>query len=502
MSKNSLLELRMLRLRSHDPAPRVGLKCENFKQSCPNGFGDGHNSYAHTMAWFLDHLYVGTTRANLCMVKVFRDDHYRFLDEGWPVECPDDIYRLDRRAQIWRHDPREGRWEMVMRSPMVTGVDGTEVARDMGYRGMAIFQGESDSSPSLYVVTSAPGRGHGPLILRSTDGIEFIPASEYGILGLPITTVRALTPFDGRLFTAPAGVRGGKVNASGIGQVYESRDPAKGIWRAASIPGFGDSENQTVFELQVFAGYLYAGTLNNSGFQVWRTDAKGNPPYRWERIIHAGAGRGALNQAVASFQVFGDRLYLGTGIQGGGFDYIKGIGPAPAELILIRPDKSWDLVIGSARNTTEGYKVPLSGLPAGFGGFFNGYFWRMEVHNNWLYLGTYNSATMLPWISFDRAPPRVKSILSQVNIDSIFANEAGFDLWRSADGENWLPIHRQGFGNPYNYGVRTLVSTPYGLYLGTANPFGPRVAVREDDQWVYRDNPRGGLEVWRGEDCP
>jgi hypothetical protein len=52
--------------------------------------------------------------------------------------------------------------------------------------------------------------------------------------------------------------------------------------------------------------------------------------------------------------------------------------------------------------------------------------------------------------------------------------------------------------NSYNYGIRNLVSTEHGLFLGTANPFGPRVAVRRDNGWTYEDNAQGGLEVWLG----
>ncbi len=71
---------------------------------------------------------------------------------------------------------------------------------------------------------------------------------------------------------------------------------------------------------------------------------------------------------------------------------------------------------------------------------------------------------------------------------------------RSYDGENWLPVTRQGFQNPYNYGVRNIVSTPHGLFIGTANPFGPRIATRvsKEWEWTYEDNPRSGLEVWQG----
>ena len=74
----------------------------------------------------------------------------------------------------------------------------------------------------------------------------------------------------------------------------------------------------------------------------------------------------------------------------------------------------------------------------------------------------------------------------------------GFQLWRTADGVRWEPVTRDGFGNPYNFGARSLVSTPHGLFVGTANPFGPHIAVHDDRRWAYRANPRGGCEVWLG----
>ena len=38
-------------------------------------------------------------------------------------------------------------------------------------------------------------------------------------------------------------------------------------------------------------------------------------------------------------------------------------------------------------------------------------------------------------------------------------------------GVNFETVTDDGFGDRYNYGGRSLVSTPYGLYIGTANPF-------------------------------
>ena len=490
------------RQRPFEPSPNPGLKFADFSQISENGFGDGHNSYAHSMAWFNNHLYAGTTRSNLCLIKL-----QTFADEWnlatWPVECPDDIeglYQLDRRAQIWRYEPTGKNWQQVSFAPMVMGSEGKLVAREMGYRAMTVFQGASDPAPALYVATMAPGRAPGPVILRSLDGENFTAVSDYGILGLPITSTRLLVPFKDRLFTSPTSTRGGQPNISGIPIVYESRDPASGQWVAASIGGFGEVENEGVFTLCAFNDELYAGTLNSQGFQVWRSDCQGNPPYQWTKVIDQGAGRGALNQIALTMKVFNNALYVGTGIQNGGHDIANRIGPAAGELIRIFPDDRTEVVVGMTRDTPEGKKRPISGFQAGFGNFFNGYFWCMETHQDWLYLGTCNIISlMLSWCKFDQQKTgKLRRLVEEVGIDNIVKHQSGFELWRSRDGENWLPVDRQGFANPYNIGVRNLVSTDYGLFIGTTNPFGPRVAVKQNEEWVYTDNPKGGLEVWLG----
>ncbi len=454
------------------------------------------------MAWYKDRLYVGTTRSNYCALKMgmtlLSADMSKLAI--WPVDCPDtldDFYKMDRRAQIWRYDPLTDFWEMVFCSPMVMGTHNEEVARDIGYRAMTVFQGESDPEPVLYVCTWSAGRGPGPLVLRSVDGKNFSIVSEYGILGLPITTTRLLVPFKGRLFTSPTATRGGNMNVAGIPVVYESRDPALGEWYPVSIAGFGDDLNQGVFSLCAFAEWLYAGTVNNKGFQIWRTDGKGDPPYHWSKVIERGAYRGPLNQIALSMMPFNGALYIGSGIQNGGFDVVNNIGPAASELIRLFPDGQWDLIVGSPRNTPDGKKLPLSGLPQGFGNFFNGYFWRMGIHDHWLYVGTYDASNFLPWLVIENLRDRARRFVEQIDIQKMI-NNRGFEIWRSRDGENWLPVTKRGFNNPYNIGVRNFISTPHGMFVGTANPYGTKVAVWENDAWVYKDNPRGGLEVWLG----
>ncbi|MGK7903830.1 MAG: hypothetical protein AB4352_20980 [Hormoscilla sp.] len=479
-----------------NPEPKPGLRNSNFRKICENGFGDRNNSYAHSMAWFQDHLYVGTTRANLCLI---RHGMPQIKMDVWPVECPNPVYspefeRTEARAEIWRYDPPNDHWERLFQAPMIIGSEGEPISRELGYRGMVVFQGKSDSKPALYTTTWSRSRGPGSLILRSDGGQNFVTVSKPGLIGLPITSLRSLVPFKGRLFTAPTGAARGNANTSGVPVIYESSDPAKGEWQPANEPGFGDLNNRTIFELRGFGDYLYAGTFNNNGFQIWRTKAEGKPPYDWTNIITNGAGRGSLNQVAGSMIVFKDALYVGTGIQNGGYDRLNNIGPAGAEIIRIHDDNTWEVVVGEKRNG----KRPLSGIYAGFNSICNGYVWKMCVHDGWLYAGTFDWSVSASFTKLENKPERLARLLGKVGIENIVENQGGCELWRSYDGENWLPVNRQGFGNPYNYGFRNMVSTPYGLFIGTANPYGPKVAKKIDDQWTYVDNPDGGLEIWLG----
>jgi hypothetical protein len=496
----------------------MGLRARDFTRIAANGFGDPLNAYAHTMAWFGDCLYVGTTRANLCLIKA----RLPVQMPVWPVDCPEQLSDIDMRAHIWRYRIDSGTWENVHVSPWVRDQNGREVAREIGYRGMISYQAPGDSAPCLYVANWA-NRAGGQVaqILRSTDGMEFIPVSRPGMSDATITTLRSLVPFRNRLFTSPVGNAGIAPNMPASPVVLVTTDPRKDIWRVACLPGFGDENNKTIFEMAVFNGWLYAGTLNPiRGFQLWKTDATGDPPYDWTRVLVDGAQRGNLNECVVSMCVFKDALYIGTGIQNGGHDRTYNVGPAAGEVIRIHPDDSWEVVVGMERRMRNGRKPPLSGLGPGFDNFFSGYIWRMGEHAGHLYAGTCNWSTFLPFIvtgaseggTRQMTAPQGRTpstLLEEFDVATIFDRlirwidpcnlvkfEGGFDLWRSEDGTRWMPVTTTGFGNPYNYGVRTMVSTPHGFFVGTANPFGPQVASRMADGWSYVPNRAGGAEVW------
>jgi SAM-dependent methyltransferase len=123
----------------------------------------------------------------------------------------------------------------------------------------------------------------------------------------------------------------------------------------------------------------------------------------------------------------------------------------------------------------------------------------MAAHSGALYVGTLDVTVFLRYVDWtQRRPDSRRAMSSQGDVAAMVDNLAGCELWCTFDGTRWEPVTRTGFGNPYNYGARTLQATEHGLFVGTANPFGPQVAVgNPGGGWAYVDNPEGGLEVWR-----
>jgi len=463
------------------------------------GFGDGHNSYAYGYAWFQDHVYVGTNRDILVLAKTRLK--YTVPTEVWPIDLPDPkAYRdPDPGGQIWRYNPRTDVWQRVYFSPIVTGVDGADTPISTGFRNLVVFQGKSDPAPALYTIPSCGSTGLGVVMLRCADGQHFEQISDFG-MGLTdrnITAFRSLVTFKGRLFMTPAGSRGGDPNVSYHAAILCSDDPVSGRWQVTNPSSFGDPANYGIYDMCVSGDWLYAGTMNiREGCQLWKTRAEGEPPFEWIKVFDRGADRGPFNQGVVCLTAFQGDVYCGTGIQNGGYDRVNNIGPGAAEIIRARPDDTWDIVVGDPRMTSQGFKIPISGYGAGFNNPFAGYMWRMCTHEGILYVGTYDGSAMFRFNGLD---PRARRIFDPDTMDAFMQARGGCELWRTHNGEHWEPVTRNGFGSGYNWGIRTLLSTPHGLFVGTANPFGPEVAVRGAGGWRYKYNPRGGVEVWHGD---
>jgi hypothetical protein len=412
----------------HEPPP--------FEQINEDGFGECLNSYSWSMTWFKGSLYVGTNKGSFLQTIGWIDPDY---------DCEGVDPEKDPAAEIWKYSPETKTWEMVFLSPTdvpVWGQPGVFTARDNGFRDLMVYT-EADGTEALYaggVIYPFLFETRRPRILRSTDGVNFeaIPQEPGTYLGdLNVTTYRAMAQYKGRFY-----ITAGSVVGEGI--ILESSNPSEGndSFRVVTPPGM------LAFELIPWNDHLYIGSGEASvgtGFRVMKTDAEpnGTPFYDFETVVPDGAyGRYFLgpNNAVLSMAPFGGRLYVG----------------GQNDMVRINPDDTWELVVGDARDTPTGPMHPISGFGQGFGNWFTGHFWRMETHDDTLWVGTWDVAVHF------RIIPLIGPLIDA---------ESGFDLWSTEDGVSWTQVTRNGLDSKFNPGVRGLESTPFGLYLGTTNPY-------------------------------
>ena len=256
--------------------------------------------------------------------------------------------------------------------------------------------------------------------------------------------------------------------------------------------------------LTVFNDYLYIGEYNDEEIAL-------------ERILFSKTGKKADGQF------------------GGGLDcsFINANLDQSVSLYRMDKNENMELVMGNATGMFP--NGSLSGLKSGFGRNENQYIWRMQVYDGKLYVGTFDTSSLLQvmgqFVNGDllrQSPEAWKSqweylkalmkALQEADADGtgnpstlakaiklsnkfVFQNisvrniasairllnylrkaQRGFDLYVSEDGVNFETITTNGFGDPYNHGLRVFAVTDQGLCVGTANPFyGTQV-------WIERKN--------------
>jgi len=487
-----------------------------FNRISTGGFGDQHNTWNWSMAWFQGKLYVGTGREVYCVTSATA-----FVKIGAPGlyppaigDCSPDYHDLPLQAEIWQYTPGTNTWIRVFQSPnSLTTTDNTgktvSTARDIGFRSLtlvtepgnppvqALYAGGVTSGEIFECNPSTPQPDcptpvttwPPPRILRSTDGVHWapLPQSPGTFLGnltvngtsvYPNYSIRAGQQLNGVLFLQVG-------DYPGVGRVIctlPGTNPAGGnnnfTW--ASPP----TADLPVWILNNYNGYVYAGTGTPPGapigtYGVFKTDAVGSPPYNWTPIITDGAyAVGLISDYAMSMQVFatpGDPscgpptgcLYYGT--------------DRPNEMGRIHPDDSWDLVIGNPRTCPvltpcAGQLIaPLSGIGQYFTNGFTGHFWREGVNpqGTKMYMGTWD------W-SADNA--------EQVAFAPFWSQEFGTDLWSTTDGIHWTSVSKIGLGDGYNTGTRSFATTPFGLYMGTAREVGGSQAFLLDNSNLDYNN--------------
>lgn len=513
-----------------------GFVREDFVKLMDQGFGDHQNAYAWSMEYFNGNIYVGTGRCSntfCAMVEILT------IALGIPVEDISDIPEIDcppfiqewlnittlqvknetgyemwrdaSRAEIWRYS--QDAWQIVYRADLVPTylqpptTSGRTMPETSGFRMMKTFT-DKNGVEALYTCSGGinfASPAYRFLMLRSTDGITWTKVSTPPIMG---TDGRAMAVHGGKLY----------VGAGRDATVWCTDDPSSGSWTLVFNATSLDSNNTGVVSLASFNDYLYVGTENRNGFQVWRSTVPNptHPLNDWAQIVSDGAGD-RYNVWAGTMKEFKGYLYVGSMSLPflSGYNITKGF-----DLIRIDPSDNWELIIGPYVPVdppgSPPYPIPISFWPSGFGNPFNFYCWSMEIHDDYLYLGTFDASVFLRYLTPDQIEsivnimnefkdglsPEQRQLIQQIidqarasgylsedqaallkrffvddqeitseDLQNMILLFGGADLWKTNDGISWIPVSLNGFDNPNNYGFRVQRFAPNTLYVGTSNPF-------------------------------
>lgn len=365
-----------------------------------------------------------------------------------------------------------------------------------------------------------------------------------------------------------------------------SGDPEKGFTQIAdssalfNYPAYRYSDSiygGSIWDMAEYNNSLYVsictGTEDNmpdsntmQSFALVRGDQNADGTFTWTPVAGDQEKDGACytfgidpertRSGAANLTVFNDYLYIGEyndeeialerilfsktgkkadGQFGGGLDcsFINANLDQSVSLYRMDKNENMELVMGNA--TSMFPNGSLSGLKSGFGHNENQYIWRMQVYDGKLYVGTFDTSSLLQvmgqfvngdllrqspeaWKSQWKYLKALMKALQEADADGtgnpstlakaiklsnkfVFQNisvrniasairllnylrkaQRGFDLYVSEDGVNFETITTNGFGDPYNHGLRVFAVTDQGLCVGTANPFyGTQV-------WIERKN--------------
>jgi len=457
-----------------------------FRKITPvNGFDTANpdnamqNNYSWSMEEMGDYLYVGTARNilyNILSNQVFGD---------FPVPeilVPENV---DNRGEIWRKKKDgAGSWERVYKAP--------NLPSSIGFYFMKRYTAPNNET-ALYagLMTLTPDL----VIVKSTDGENWYPLPS-DIVG---SSTRTMVEHRGILYM-------GALQVMGLTEslLFYSTDPEQNGWTQVNLKGDPNKNPRGNIDIMLsFNDHLYVGTGRPTGFELWRTNGLYPATDDWTLVVDQGAGD-ARNEHPWALGVFRDHIYLGTAIEAAVLSLNpeeRIVPPKGFDLIRIDRQDQWELIVGGPpvvpTNPVTGIRGrPLSGFFSGFGNISNAYCWQLEAQGSELYLGTFSWSILLP-VFLPYLPEIIQDLqannqggkkpdwdwlwpcLGQLVL-ALGQGVFGFDLWKTKDGIDWIPVSLNGLGNSYNYGARKLFLSENGnLYLGTANPFqGCEVWVR------------------------
>jgi hypothetical protein len=390
------------------------LPFENLTVDVGRGFGDNWNRYAWSMEEFNGQVYVGTWNTQPDYPAIFTALINGDIDFNSDNPLEGFSFLDSKGGEIWRHDGGQD-WTRVYEAPDY----------DAGFRKMIEYNG------ALYAATASNESTEAANIYcysyDDADGWKWSELTGGPLADLNNNSIRTMTVDNGLLYVGTENnATGGQLwTYDGNGSGWEQKgagqfdiDPALG-----QVAVFGNNEENKEAEIYVgtwdFADNYKLFMSNDGGIGNSFVDV--TPVFDGSESL--------MNMGVMKLVEFGDHFYLGTVNYLGGFTLLRTTDPS-------NPN-GWEVI------TRDGFGDPD-----------NAYAWSMQVFDNTLYLGTFNSG-LYGGLYSDILP--------------LLPMDGRAELWYLTEGGEWTQLVDDGFGSEFTYGFRTMTVSDDRLFVGTAS---------------------------------
>lgn len=379
----------------------------------------------------------------------------------------------------------------VLATPSVRGADpwvrtmgnGFGDANNIQIAEFHVFKGQIYAGGSRNPMTGVAQ------LWRSSDGQSWSQVTSFSP-SFTTNRVGAIISFGDSGGANPQFIYLGTNNANGAGSIYRSTDGT--FWTQINGAGSGWVASGNGFispHLVVKENFLYAGTQNSAGGQVWRRPVDDSG--LWAKVLDFAAVDATVN-AITYLYVFNNVIYVGTGI-------FEGAGG---------PGRVYASASGNAGTWSKN-----TGVGDGFGSSNNIAITSMADFSGFLYVSTrnlstggelYRSADAVTWTriaanglgnarNIELHNLRVAQNL--IWLATLARSPSLFQIWRSSDGVNFVQSNIDGFGDPNN--TSTSGST-VGITIGFGNSvyWGGTNEVTGAQVWRLYPTPTECLYNW------
>lgn len=395
-----------------------------------NGVGDRAQSYSWSAIGYGDYMYIGTCAnamtSTLSLMKSALGDKFdedvmkatlnAMFNGHFFVEEEDGG---DPKGILIKLNVKTGEVKLLL-SKATTGTN-VLFRNAIEYKGMFYFCGAVNGIPSIYQLN--PGTDETACVYQSVTQEEYMQ----GFLKKISVSVRGMCVFNDKLIVSLVGLDGAYICATDNPSDKDSYEVVADMDDLFNYPAFHYTDSiygGSIWEMAVFNNSLYVsictGTPDNKpddnsmqSFAIVRADVDENGNWNWTSVVGDTEQYGSkytfgidperTRAGAATLMVYGDYLYIGEyndeeiAIEDIMFkkncNFINANLKQSVNLYRMDKDENIELVVGDADEMfPEG---SLSGYGSGFDRNENQYIWRMQVYDDKLYVGTFDTSSLL-----------------------------------------------------------------------------------------------------------